>query len=58
MWTHKKIDLIYIICDMWFKDKTYGFKFLIAHDFQIRLQLETTIPTFFCFFIIKKNTSN
>jgi len=36
---------------MGYKDKTYGFKFLVAHDSQIGLQLEKKkFPHFLCFF--------
>jgi hypothetical protein len=52
MWTHKKIHLIYIVCDMGYKDKTYGFKFLVTHDSQIGLQLEKRISHIFMFFLI------
>jgi len=37
--THPKLAYVYIICEMKFKDKTYGLNVLLAPYFQIEMQL-------------------
>ncbi len=38
MWKHKRAHLLYIFCDMGFKDKTYGLNPLVVFQLQIELQ--------------------